>query len=329
MFIENIIYIYSLVIIIPLIYLMYFYSNRKRKLMINLFSTSTISLDKTFYILKLTLITFVFIFSIIALSKPKYGYKIEKLSSSKSDILIALDISDSMLADDVKPNRLERAKREISDFLEILSGERVGLIIFSGISFLQCPFTSDYSALKMFLDYVDTDLISIKGTSFLNLFDKALKTFKEGKEEKYMIIISDGEDNQQDFESYISKFKEKNIKIFSIGVGEELGSPIRLSDGSLKRDKKGNIVITKLQKKNLELISNNTNGYFIKSDFTDNDVKNIYFKGIKKQQESNNQSYYDKKIWNEIFQYFIALSLLFLIIEFLVSNKDEQNRITI
>lgn len=328
MFIENINYLYSLIIIIPLIFLIYLYSNKKRKLIINIFNPSILSLNKYYYPLKIILISLVFIFSIFALSKPKYGYKIEKLFSSKSNILLALDLSESMLADDIKPNRLERGKREILDLLENLQGEKVGLIIFSGISFLQCPFTSDYSAIKMFLDYIDTDLIPIKGTSFSNLFDMSLKTFKDNKEEKYMIIISDGEDNQQDFNSYINKFKEKNVKVFSLGIGEENGSPIKLYDGSFKKDKTGHIVISKLQKKNLELISNSTNGYFIKSDFTDNDIKNIYFKGIKNEQ-NNNQSSYEKKIWNEIFQYFLVFALLFLIAEFLLSNKDEQNKFNV
>lgn len=328
MFIENINYLYSLIIIIPLIFLIYFYSNKKRNSIIKLFSSSIVSLNKYYYISKTILISLVFIFSVFSLAKPKYGYKLEKLFSSKANILIALDLSESMLADDIKPNRLERGKREILDLLQNLQGEKVGLIIFSGISFLQCPFTSDYSALKMFLDYIDTDLIPIKGTSFSNLFDMSLKTFKDNKEEKYMLIISDGEDNQQDFNSYINKFKERNIKVFSLGIGEETGSPIKLYDGSFKKDKTGHIVISKLQKKNLELISNSTNGYFIKSDFTDNDIKNIYFKGIKNDQ-NNNQTSYEKKIWNEIFQYFLAFALLFIIIEFLVSNKDEQNKLNI
>ncbi|GIW22337.1 MAG: membrane protein [Candidatus Sericytochromatia bacterium] len=325
---QNLKYLYSLIIIIPFLIFLHYFSSNKRKSILKNFNSNIVFLNKKYYPLKTFFIILVFIFSIFALTEPKYGYKLEKIYSSKSNILIALDISDSMLAEDVQPNRLERGKREIIDLIDNLQGEKVGLIIFSGISFLQCPFTSDYSALKMFLDYIDTDLIPIKGTSFSNLFDIALKTFKDDKQEKYMIIISDGEDTHQNFNEYINKFKERNIKIFSIGVGDENGSAIKLKDGSYKKDKNNNIVISKLETKNLKFISNNTNGFFVKSDFTDDDIKTIYFKGIRNQNNLNG-SYYQKKIWNEIFQYFLFIAFIFLIIEFLISNIDEKNKLHI
>ncbi|MCK5513335.1 MAG: VWA domain-containing protein, partial [Deltaproteobacteria bacterium] len=195
---------------------------------------------------------------IFALTRPQWGFHWEEIKRVGVDVMVAIDVSESMLAEDVKPNRLERAKREVIDLIEMMEGDRIGLIAFAGTSFVQCPLTLDYGACKMFLDYIDTDLIPVPGTAIAEAIRTSLKSFnKRERKSKALIIITDGEDHEGEPIDAAKEAKKEGIKIFTIGVGREGGAPIPLKDGSggFKKDRKGDMVITHLDEITLQKIA--------------------------------------------------------------------------
>ena len=242
----------------------------------------------------------------------------------KDSKLIVIDVSESMLAEDVKPNRLERAKREVIDLIEMLEGDRIGLIAFAGTSFVQCPLTLDYGACKMFLDYIDTDLIPVPGTAIAEAIRTSLKSFnKRERKSKALILITDGEDHEGEPIDAAKEAKKEGIKIFTIGVGREGGAPIPLKDGSggFKKDRKGDMVITHLDEITLQKIALETGGSYVRSVTGDMDLDKIYQEGIKQHVEQKHLKSTRKRRWEERFQWFIFFALLFISVEFFVSER--------
>ncbi|MFN8576277.1 MAG: VWA domain-containing protein [Candidatus Sericytochromatia bacterium] len=276
-------------------------------------------------ILKIILIILSFSLAVFSLSSPKYGYKMEEIKRKGGDIIVAVDVSKSMLAEDVKPNRLERAKRKLKDILDILQGDRIGLVAFAGTSFLQCPLTLDYQAFGIFLDYLEPSLIPVGGTSIGNALDTAIKAFpKESKGTQSIILITDGEDQENSIKPLIQTLKDKKIRVFTIGIGKDEGVPIPSEEG-LKRDDVGNVVLTKLDSKSLENLSNETGAFFIRSASGDIDVQKIYFEGIKANSKDNDFNTSKRQIWEERFQIFVGLALLFIILEMLLFYRNKSD----
>ena len=260
-------------------------------------------------------------FGIIALTQPQWGFHWEEIKRVGVDIIVAIDVSESMLAEDVKPNRLERAKREIYDLIGMLEGDRVGLIAFAGTSFVQCPLTLDYGACKMFLDYIDTDLIPVPGTAIADAIRTSLKSFsKRERKSKALILITDGEDHEGEPIDSAKEAKKEGIKIFPIGVGQEGGAPIPLKDGSggFKKDRHGDMVITYLDETTLQKIALETGGSYVRSVTGDMDLDKIYKDDIKKHVEQKQLKSTRKRRWEQRFQWFIFLAILFIGVEFFV-----------
>ncbi|MGD9582010.1 MAG: VWA domain-containing protein, partial [Vampirovibrionia bacterium] len=234
-------------------------------------------------VIRYVLLTLIFIILIFTLARPQWGYTWQDINRKGVDIYIALDVSDSMLAKDVDPNRLERAKREIKDFIDILQGDRVGLIVFSGSSFIQCPLTLDYSAIQLFIDNISTESVPVKGTSIGSAIQTALDAFNRSAESdsKAIILISDGEDHMGNIKKVAEKAKSEDVIIYTIGLGTTSGGKISVNN-ELKKDMYGNAITTKANFDQLKEIAHITGGKFEYSVTGNMDIEEIYNKGIKK-----------------------------------------------
>lgn len=316
--------------VIPVMVVFYVYAFRKRDKMLALFCGKELvgelvpDFKKGRRIIKALLIMLGIMMGIFALTRPQWGFHWEEIKRVGVDVMVAIDVSESMLAEDVKPNRLERAKREVIDLIEMMEGDRIGLIAFAGTSFVQCPLTLDYGACKMFLDYIDTDLIPVPGTAIAEAIRTSLKSFnKRERKSKALIIITDGEDHEGEPIDAAKEAKKEGIKIFTIGVGREGGAPIPLKDGSggFKKDRKGDMVITHLDEITLQKIALETGGSYVRSVTGDMDLDKIYQEGIKQHVEQKQLKSTRKRRWEERFQWFIFFALLFVSVEFFVSER--------
>ena len=267
---------------------------------------------KTFIILIGTLML------IIAMVNPKIGTKIETFQRLGVDIVFAVDVSKSMLAEDITPSRIEKSKQLVSQVINNLGGDRIGIVAYAGKAFPQLPLTTDYSSAKMFLQNMNTDMLSSQGTAI----DEAIKlssTFfdQDQSTERLLFIVSDGEDHNDLSFDMADLAAKNNITIYSIGVGTEKGSPIPIKKNgivmSYKKDINGEVVITKLNKNYLEKISDKTGGKFIEGSVTDdviNDVIEILEKTEKKEFDTQKFSEFQDQ-----FQWFIFAGLILIVID--------------
>lgn len=277
-------------------------------------------------VLKLAVLCLAFAFLIIALINPKIGTKLETVRSEGVDIVFAVDVSKSMLAEDIAPNRLEKSKQLVSQIINNLVSDRVGIVAYAGKAFPQLPITTDYAAAKLFLQGMNTDMISSQGTAISEAINLA-RTFYDAEDatSKILIIISDGEDHSDNSASEAAKnAQNEGIKIFTIGVGDDKGGPIPIKRNGIvlnyKKDNNNETVITKLDEDNLRAIARNADGQYINGSSTAtvvNTLKEILETIEKTEFESQQVADYKDQ-----FQWFLAfgLALLFLDI-FLLERK--------
>jgi Ca-activated chloride channel family protein len=262
---------------------------------------------------------------IIAAANPQVGTKMEEVKQTGIDVFILLDVSSSMQAEDIKPNRLDRAKHQISNLINKLRGDRIGLIIFAGEAYIQFPLTTDYSAANLFLNAVDFNSVSQQGTAIASAISLALKSFdKKAETEKVIIAITDGEDHEGDINKVTSEASAQSIKIYTIGLGSPGGAPIPVFNArgervGFKKDKDGNPVLTRLEEIVLKEIAEATNGkYFRGTNYED------YLDKIYSELASLDKAEFGvKKItdYEDRFYYFLSLAILLLFIEFFISEK--------
>ena len=268
-------------------------------------------------LLKVIVLCFAIAFLCLGLVNPKIGTKLETVKREGVDVVFAVDVSKSMLAEDIAPNRIDKAKQLVTQIINNLGSDRVGIIAYAGSAYPQLPITTDYSSAKMFLNSMDTDMLSSQGTAIKDAINLA-KTFydDEGQTNRVLIIISDGEDHAGDAAQVAASAKEEGIRIYTIGVGTEKGGPIPLKKNgvvqSYKKDQDGNTVITKMDANTLQEIASEANGKFINGSNTQNVVdtlKDAFNKMDKKEFEA--KQFADFK---DQFQWFLgaALFLLFL-----------------
>ena len=262
---------------------------------------------------------------VVALMRPQLGFSWKEGDRRGLDLVIALDVSESMRATDVLPSRLERARREVLDLLEHERGDRVALVAFAGVAFTEIPLTLDYGTIVHFLQFLDTDLIPVQGTNIKAALEKSLSALGvvsdvEGERkvtsagQKAVIVITDGEDQTGDF-AEIKKIAEKaQVSLFIIGVGTKEGAPIPLPQGGLKRDKKGNLVNSRLNEAALAELAQATGGVFVNSLGTDADTRAIYDMGIRKLLEDQDLGKSKLRTWNEYFQLPLFLALILVLL---------------
>lgn len=260
--------------------------------------------------------------ALVALAGPRYGFRWEKIEQKGVDIMIALDCSRSMLAEDIKPTRLTRAKYEIIDLLGMLAGDRTGLVAFAGSAFLQCPLTMDYSAFHLFLDALSPDMLPVGGTNLGDAVLTAISGFNEkDASDKAVIIITDGEQTAgSDPIEAARQAAEKKIKLFCIGVGGDQGAPVPEAAGGFKKDREGKIVLTRLDEETLKQMAAITGGLYVRSVAGDMDLELIYKDKIRGTMEQTTLESGKKKIWEDRFQWFLALALLCLAVEMMVPS---------
>ena len=311
---------------VPVLFLVVVYGMRRRREIMRRFSSAqglvVIAPDSVGgrRWVKTSLLMGAVLFTAVALAGPKYGYRWQEIRQQGVDIIIALDCSRSMTAADIQPSRLERAKREVFDLLAMLQGDRVGLVAFAGTAFLQCPLTLDYDAFNLFLNSLSPDYLPVGGTDITGALATALDSFDpKSASDKAVILITDGE-NTGDGEPLkaAETLKEKKIKLFCIGVGGSDGVPIPDPAGGFKKDRSGQIVLSRLDENTLKKMAAVTGGTYVRSVAGDMDLDAIYTDEIRRTMEAETVSSGRKQVWEDRFQWPLALALLCLVAELIL-----------
>lgn len=317
--------------LVPMMIFFYWFVGRKRKAAKEKFSSAAmferLALESSGpkRVTKFLLVLFAVVFLVVGLANPQIGTRLEEVKQEGVDIFIALDVSLSMKAEDVKPNRLAKAKYEIGNLINRLGGDRIGLIIFSGESYVQFPLTTDYSAANLFLDVIDFESVPVPGTAIGAAVEKAMKSFNWNEPtQKVVVIITDGENNDGDAVAQSEEAAKKGVLLYTIGMGSPAGAPIPMYDANgrqvdFKRDRAGNVVLTKLDEATLEKIAALGNGKYYRATSTQDELDAIYktINALQKR-EFGAKQFTD---YEDQFQYFIAVALLLLLVEAALSDK--------
>lgn len=268
------------------------------------------------YIISLILI-------IIALARPQLGAKLKEVSKEGIEIMIAVDVSNSMLAQDFEPNRLEKTKYAITRLLDELKNDKIGLIVFAGDAYVQLPITSDYTAARNFANHISSNMISKQGTALGSAISLATKSFSSDSEgSRVLILISDGENHEDDAMSAAKSAEESGIVIHAIGIGTPEGAPIEIN-GEFIKDENGEMVVSKLNEKMLEDVALSTGGAYIRSSNKSlglQEIIDLVNKTEKKRFKSVQFEAYSEK-----YQIFIVIAIILLLIE--VSILNRKNRV--
>ncbi len=261
----------------------------------------------------------------VALLRPQLGSKLVEAKVEGIDIVFCLDVSQSMLTQDVKPNRLERAKRLIGESISKLRGDRVGIIIFAGEAFVQLPITNDYRAAGLFLNTIETDFISTQGTAIGQALNLAKESFnQEEAVKKAVVLITDGENHEDDAMATAELLADEGIQVFAIGIGSEKGGPIPLSknNNSFKTDKDGNIVVSKFNPMLIQGIADKGNG----TAFVANDTKAVV-KDLMNELKNIEKSEMGTSVYAEYqdrYQMLLLPCLLFIILELCINERKKR-----
>ena len=312
--------------VVPVLFLVIVYGLRRRREIMHRFSSAhgldviapdTVGSRRW---VKASLLMGTVLFTAVALAGPKYGYRWQEIRQQGVDIIIALDCSRSMTAADIQPTRLERAKREVFDLLAMLKGDRVGLVAFAGTAFLQCPLTLDYDAFNLFLNSLSPDYLPVGGTDITGALATALDSFDpKSASDKAVILITDGENTGGGEPLKAAEtLKDNKIKLFCIGVGSSDGVPIPEPDGGFKKDRSGQIVLSRLDENTLKKMAVVTGGTYVRSVAGDMDLDAIYTDEIRRTMEAKTVSSGRKQVWEDRFQWPLALALLCLAIELML-----------
>lgn len=325
---------FYLLFILPVIIFLILFEYRKKRAGLRLFADAdllpalTMPIKKGIIFLKGFFLVIAVFFIILACAGPRWGFHLQEVQRKGVDIVFLLDVSASMQAEDVKPDRLERAKREITDFLKIAAGDRIGLVLFAGDAFVQCPLTLDYDAIAMFLSSVSVDTLPVQGTDMGQGIKTALNAFDfKSAIDKVIVMITDGEDNEGRGLQQTDKAMDKHVKIFVYGIGEPSGAPIPDKTGGFKKDKKGNLILSKLNEKDLRRIAEATDGRYVRSVTGDLDLDRLYFEGIKIKTEAKKLESGKIKIFEERFYIFIRIAFVFLVMEGFIGLKQGRAKL--
>jgi Ca-activated chloride channel family protein len=317
-------------LIIVLLGFFFWINARRRKILEafadkNLLATLLASFDIRKYRLKQVLIILAFSLAIFSLMRPQWGFKWQKIQRRGLDILVAVDVSKSMLAEDIKPNRLERTKLALADFVKHLKGDRIGLIAFAGSAFVQCPLTVDYSGFLLSVDALDINNIPKGGTSISSAIRQAIESYEGGlKKYKVLIIITDGEDHEGDPIKAAELAQKEGIKIFCIGIGTNEGELIPVTDESgnkaFLKDRNGAVVKSRLDESVLQKIALATGGSYVRASAKEFGLDLIYKEKLSVMEKRELETKMAKQ-YEERFQIPLAMAFLFLAVEFLISDR--------
>lgn len=274
---------------------------------------------------RLVLFSIGFFFFVIGLSRPQIGAKLKEHETKGAEIMIVLDVSNSMLAEDYSPNRLERAKLAISRLVDKLREDRIGLIVFAGNSFVQLPITTDYVSAKMFLNSITTGSVPVQGTAIGEAINTAMRSFSvQSEKSRAIIVITDGENHEDDPVAAAKQAAEMGVRVFTIGVGSPEGKPIPM-DGELLKDKNGEIVVTRLDEKVLQDVAQAGNGVYVRAGNSEFGLNPI-IENIKRMEDEKYNSIVFEE-FDEQFMYFLGIALFFFVIEMLVGDRRSRKHL--
>ena len=274
---------------------------------------------------RLTLFSIGFLFFVVGLSRPQIGAKLKEHQTRGAEIMIVLDVSNSMLAEDYSPNRLERAKLAISRIVDKLQEDRIGLIVFAGDAFVQLPITTDYVSAKMFLNSISTGSVPVQGTAIGDAISTAMRSFSaQSEKSRAIIVITDGENHEDDPVEAARVAAESGARVFTIGVGSPEGKPIPM-DGELLKDKDGNIVVTRLDEGVLKDVAAAGHGEYVRAGNNEFGLNPI-IEDIRKMEDEKYSSVVFEE-YDEQFMYFLAIALLFFVIEMLIGDRKSKRHL--
>jgi Ca-activated chloride channel family protein len=280
-------------------------------------------------VVKFILLITAYIMLVIAVARPQYGSKLEEVKKKGVEVIIALDVSNSMLAEDIKPNRLDRSKQAIANLVDQLDNDKIGLIVFAGDAYTQIPVTVDYVSAKMFLSTVNTNIVPKQGTAIGAAIDLGIRSFSpSNSESRAIVIITDGENHEDDPLAAADEAIKSGIVIYTIGIGSPEGSPIPISTGTrteFLKDHEGNTVITKLDERVLQELASKTGGKYVRASTSVLGLSEIYSDiGRMKKMEMEGKIFTE---YNDQFQYFAGLAGLILLIELLIMERKNRRLI--
>ena len=328
---ANIEYLWGL-LIIPLLALFFAWSRISRRRALKKFGQQEILGQLMPYssgnrpVVKFIILMLALAFFIVGIARPQFGSKLKTEKREGVELMIALDVSNSMMAEDIQPNRLERAKRAISRLIDRLKDDKIGLIVFAGDAYTQLPITTDYNSAKLFLNSVNTQIVPKQGTAIGAAIDLARKSFTpNGETNKAIIIITDGENHEDDALASAKAALDEGAIVHTIGMGLPSGSPIpvfRNGQTDYLKDRDGNVVVTKLNEQMLEQIAATGGGIYVRANNAQVGL-NALFDEINKmeKQEMETRTYSE---YDDQFQYFFAVGLFLLLLEFVILERKNK-----
>ena len=329
---EETTYLYIL-ILLPIILLVFLYNKYWQKRTIKkYFDDATFNflspeLSSTKSYIKTSLTLLIISILVFGLVNPKIGTELKTVKREGVDIVFAIDVSKSMLAEDIAPNRIFKAKRLVSEIFNKLGSDRVGIIAYASTAIPVLPITNDFSSAKMFLESLNTDMLSSQGTSIVEAIELSKGYFDdENQTNRVLCILSDGEDHEYDENQFISTLSDSGIIILSVGLGSTKGAPIPIKENNIvksyKKDDKGEVVITKLNDELLKKIATQSSGKYIKGDNTSLVVNEI----INELKEMDKKEFESKQFvsFKDQFQWFLGAGLLLFLVNSIIFDKKTK-----
>ena len=319
-------------LLIPILTLFYIWSRIARKRALRRFGNEEILkflmpfTSKSRPMFKFFTLMLALAFVIVGIARPQYGSKLKKVKREGIELVIALDVSNSMMAEDIQPNRLERAKLAISRLVDKLKDDKIGLIVFAGDAYTQLPITTDYNSAKLFLNAVNTQIVPKQGTAIGAAIELAMRSFTpDSKANKAIIVITDGENHEDDAVAAAKSAVENGMVVHTIGMGLPQGSPIPVLRNGAKeylKDNSGNVVITKLDETKLEQIAAAGDGVYVRANNAQVGL-NTLFDEINKLDKTELESlvYSD---YEDQFQYFFAIAMILIVLEFFILERKNR-----
>lgn len=273
--------------------------------------------------LRLSFFAMAFCFVVLALARPQRGIRLKEQEVKGAEVIIALDVSNSMLAEDYTPNRLERAKLAISRVTEKLQDDRIGLIVFAGDAYVQIPLTTDYISAKMFLNSISPGSVPVQGTAIGAAISMAVRSFSDQNDQsRAIIVITDGENHEDDPVDIARLAADEGVRVFTIGVGSKEGKFIPLPEGGYITDSEGNNVVTRLDDETLREIAEVGNGLYVHSNNKEFGLDPIIEEIQKMEDTVMTRITYEE--YEELYMYFLGAALFFLVLQMLVGDRRSK-----
>ncbi|MDO8896180.1 MAG: VWA domain-containing protein [Bacteroidales bacterium] len=277
--------------------------------------------------IKLFILIFAYISLIVAIANPQTGSRMEEVKREGIDIFIALDVSNSMLAEDIAPNRLERSKQAVNRLIDKLTGDRIGIIVFAGKAYVQLPITTDYAAARLFLSTINTDIVPTQGTAIAEAIQMALSSLDVSERNKAIIIISDGEDHEEDAVKAAKQASDAGVYVYTIGMGLADGAPIPIynkfgKQTGFRKDKNNNTIITRLNEGLMQQIAAAGNGTYVRASNIRSGLETIF-----NEINSIAKSEIDAKVFTDYenrFQLFLGFVIILLLAESLLAWRKSK-----